>query len=335
MTGTSLDNSIQRVREDKMSKEALQLKKADRVEVTILDDNYTDVFLASSERVIRPSHIMEGNLIRGLLADHGLSVMIDVFEGSNCYRLLFDTGQSDVVVPWNIESLGICLKDVEAVALGHGHHDHFGGLIRLYKEGLLPRSAPLHVHPGVFTQRYVSLKEGGCARMLQLTRKPLNHLGVEIRENTEPELLASGLALLTGEVERVTDFEPGFPPGRNMVDEQIIPDTMIMDEQALVLNVKDKGLVIISSCGHPGLINIILYAHKITGENRMYFVIGGFHLTGAIFEPIIPPTITEMKKLSPEMVVACHCTGWNAINAFSREMPEQFVLNAVGTKYLL
>ncbi|MFC1910678.1 MBL fold metallo-hydrolase [Chloroflexota bacterium] len=318
-----------------MSKEALHMKKADLVEVTILDDNYTDVFITGSERVKRPSHIMEGNVIKGLLADHGLSVMVDIFEGSASHRLLFDTGQSEVVVPWNIESLGVCLQNVEAVALGHGHHDHFGGLIKLYSDGVVPRSAPFHAHPGVFTQRYISLPDGGLARMPQLTRRPLNHLGVQIRENIGPTLLASGFALLTGEVERVTDFEHGFPPARVLAGEEIVPDPLIMDEQALVLNVKNKGLVIISSCGHPGLINIILYARKLTREGKVYFVGGGFHLTGPIFEPVIEPTIAEMKKLAPQVIVPCHCTGTKAINRFREAMPQQFVFNAVGTKYIL
>lgn len=318
-----------------MSKEVSQLKKADRVEITVLADNYTDVFLSGTERVKRPPHVMDGNVIRGLLADHGLSVLIDVFEGSKQYRLLFDTGQVDAVVPWNIESLGICLQNVEAVAIGHGHHDHFGGLIRLYKEGLVPRSAPLYVHPEVFSQRHVAFRDGTWARMPQMTRRPLNYLGVQIIENKNPSLLASGLALLTGEVERVTDFEPGFPLGRRFEDGEMKMDTMIRDEQALILNVKNKGLVIISSCGHPGLINTVMYARRLTNENRIYFVIGGFHLTGPVFEPVIEPTIAEMKKLAPEIIVPCHCTGWKAISRFAVETPDQFVLNSVGTRYIL
>jgi 7,8-dihydropterin-6-yl-methyl-4-(beta-D-ribofuranosyl)aminobenzene 5'-phosphate synthase len=318
-----------------MDREKWQLRKADRVEITVLADNYTDVFLSSTEQVKRPPHIMEGNVLRGLLADHGLSLLVDVFEGSSQHRLLFDTGQVVATVPWNIESLGICLQSVEAVAIGHGHHDHFGGLIRLYHDDLIPRTASLHVHPEVFSQRFIDLQDEGWARMPQLTRTPLNYLGVKIHENRSPSLLASGLALLTAEVERVTDFEHGFPPGRRFEDGEIKPDTVIRDEQALILNVKNKGLVIISSCGHPGIINTILYARKLTGERKVYFVIGGFHLTGKIFEPVIERTIAEMKRLAPEMLAPCHCTGWKAMNRFAAVMPDQFVLNSVGTRYVL
>jgi len=318
-----------------MDEENLRIRKADRAQITVLADNYTDVFLSSTEKVKRPPHMMEGNVLRGLLADHGFSILVEVFEGSNQHRLLFDTGHADVVVPWNVESLGICLQTVEAVAIGHGHHDHFGGLIRLYKDGLIPRTASLHVHPEVFSQRFIDLRDEGWARMPQLTKTPLNYLGVKINENKSPSLLASGLTLLTAEVERVTDFERGFPPGRRFEDGEIKLDTMIRDEQALILNVKNKGLVIISSCGHPGIINTILYARKLTSEKRVYCVIGGFHLTGKIFEPVIEPTIAEMKKLAPEMLVPCHCTGWKAMNRFATEMPDQFVLNSVGTRYML
>jgi 7,8-dihydropterin-6-yl-methyl-4-(beta-D-ribofuranosyl)aminobenzene 5'-phosphate synthase len=318
-----------------MDQQKWQLRKSDRAEITVLADNYTDVFLSSTEKVKRPPHVAEGNVLRGLLADHGLSVLVDVFEGSSQHRFLFDTGHVPATVPWNVESLGLCLQTVEAVVIGHGHHDHFGGLIRLYQDDLIPRTAPLHVHPEVFSQRFVDLREEGWARMPQLTRTPLNHLGVRIHENRKPSLLPFGLALLTGEVERVTDFECGFPPGRRFEDGEIRPDTMVPDEQALILNIKNKGLVIISSCGHPGIINTILYARTLTGERKVYFVIGGLHLSGKIFEPVIEPTMTEMKKLAPEMLAPCHCTGWKAVNCFAAAMPDQFVLNSVGTRYVL
>jgi len=318
-----------------MQKEELRLKKADRVEITTLADNYVDVFLSDTDKAKRSPLITEGNVTRGLLADHGLSFLLDVFEASNHHQILFDTGQVDAVVPFNIETLGICLENVEAVVIGHGHLDHFGGLLRLYRERIVPRNVSLVVHPDVFSQRSVAFPDGRAARMPQLTRPPLNHLGVRIQETKSPLLLASGLALLTGEIERVTGFEHGFPPGRKFEEGQIKLDTMIWDEQAIVFNVKNRGLVVVSSCGHPGIINTILYAQKLTNETKVYAVIGGFHLTGSLFEPLIERTVAEMKKLAPDVVVPCHCTGWKAINQFAKEMPKEFALNSVGTKYIL
>ena len=100
------------------------------------------------------------------------------------------------------------------------------------------------------------------------------------------------------------------------------------------MNVKGKGLVVIGGCSHAGIINTVKHAQKVTGAPHVHAVLGGFHLTGPIFEPIIGPTIEKMKKIGPDIVVPMHCTGWNAINQFAKEMPDQFVLNTVGTKYV-
>jgi 7,8-dihydropterin-6-yl-methyl-4-(beta-D-ribofuranosyl)aminobenzene 5'-phosphate synthase len=148
-------------------------------------------------------------------------------------------------------------------------------------------------------------------------------------------LLGADLVLVTGEVERVTDFEKGFPLGRKFEEGKIKPDTEVTDEQAIVLNVEGKGLVILTGCGHQGIINTITYAQKLTQETRVYFVMGGFHLTGPLFEPLIDRTVAGMKKFSPQMIVPTHCTGWKAMSTFAKEMPNEFVLNSVGTKYVL
>lgn len=315
-------------------KNIAQLNKATSVKITTLVDNYIDLFLPSTNKVKREPLISDGSRPSGLLAEHGLSLLVDVFNESEHHQILFDTGLTDIPLPYNLESMGINLDNVEAVVLGHGHPDHIGGLIRIYRDRLVPKHAPLVVHPEAFKQRLNDF--GGQIRVLKrLDKTTLNFLGVKIQENTSPILLGNNTILITGEIERVTDFEKGFPPARKIEDGQIKPDTAIKDEQSLVINVKDKGLVILSSCGHPGIINTILYAQKLTGEKRIYFVMGGFHLTGPIFEPLIEPTINEMKKLNPEIVVPTHCTGWKAINEFAKEMPDQFILNSVGTSYML
>jgi 7,8-dihydropterin-6-yl-methyl-4-(beta-D-ribofuranosyl)aminobenzene 5'-phosphate synthase len=112
-----------------------------------------------------------------------------------------------------------------------------------------------------------------------------------------------------------------------------LPDP-IRDDQALVINVQGKGLVILSGCAHVGIINTVEYAQKITGIEKVHAVMGGFYLTGPAFAPIIRPTIDAMKQIDPDYVVPMHCTGWNAINRFAEEMPGKFILNTVGTKYL-
>ena len=315
--------------------EELKIRKAERIEITTLVDNYTDIFAASTDRVKRHPLMEGGNVTRGLIAEHGLSWLIDIFEGGNCHRLLFDFGWSEISVPLNLRAMGISLANLETTVLSHGHLDHFGAVERLYEERMVSRDIPLVVHPDAFNQRFLFFPGGNACIMPQFARSPLNHLGITIKENKGPLLLASDLALVTGEIERVTDFEPGFPPQRKFEGGELKPDIMIWDEQAMVFDVRDKGLVILSSCSHPGIINTILYARKLTGENTIYAVIGGFHLSGPLFEPLIDQTIAEMKKFAPDVIVPTHCTGMKAMNRFAEEMPKEFILNTVGARFCL
>ena len=98
--------------------------------------------------------------------------------------------------------------------------------------------------------------------------------------------------------------------------------------------VKGRGLVVLGGCSHAGIVNTVLHARKISGTDQVCAVLGGFHLTGPIFEPIIDPVVEEMKKIDPEYIVPMHCTGWEAINRFEQAMPDRFFLNSVGTRYV-
>jgi 7,8-dihydropterin-6-yl-methyl-4-(beta-D-ribofuranosyl)aminobenzene 5'-phosphate synthase len=117
-----------------------------------------------------------------------------------------------------------------------------------------------------------------------------------------------------------------------MIDDDWIPDPF-RDDQALVANLRDRGLVVITGCAHAGVINTVEHAKELAGTDRVHAVLGGFHLTGPAYEEVVGPTIERMQGLAPRYVVPMHCTGWSAITRFAREMPEQFVLNTVGTTY--
>jgi 7,8-dihydropterin-6-yl-methyl-4-(beta-D-ribofuranosyl)aminobenzene 5'-phosphate synthase len=106
------------------------------------------------------------------------------------------------------------------------------------------------------------------------------------------------------------------------------------DDQGLIINVKGRGLVVLSGCAHAGIINTVEHARKITGTEKVHAVMGGFHLTGPLFEPILLPTIDEMKRIHPDYIIPMHCTGWKAITQFAKEMPGSFILNTVGTTYM-
>jgi 7,8-dihydropterin-6-yl-methyl-4-(beta-D-ribofuranosyl)aminobenzene 5'-phosphate synthase len=113
------------------------------------------------------------------------------------------------------------------------------------------------------------------------------------------------------------------------------PDPLIADDQALVAHVRDKGLVVITGCSHAGVINTVRYARKLTGVDRVYAVIGGFHLGTPLFEPIIEPTVKALEEFQPQVIVPTHCTGWRAAHALEAAFPEAFVPGSVGTRYVL
>jgi 7,8-dihydropterin-6-yl-methyl-4-(beta-D-ribofuranosyl)aminobenzene 5'-phosphate synthase len=169
--------------------------------------------------------------------------------------------------------------------------------------------------------------------MPALDEEALTEAGAVLHRAKEASTLAADLVLVTGEVERGTDFERGFPWAEARIDGQWVVDPF-HDDQGLAVKVKDKGLVVIGGCSHAGIINTVKHAQKAAQVDTVHAVLGGFHLTGPAFEPIIEPTIEVMKKIGPDYVVPMHCTGWNAINQFAEEMPGQFVLNSVGTTYV-
>jgi 7,8-dihydropterin-6-yl-methyl-4-(beta-D-ribofuranosyl)aminobenzene 5'-phosphate synthase len=111
------------------------------------------------------------------------------------------------------------------------------------------------------------------------------------------------------------------------------PDPLILDDQALIVDVRGHGLVVITGCGHAGVVNILRYARKLTGVDRVHAVIGGFHLSGQAFEPVIPEVVAALAELGPDVIVPGHCTGWRATHAIAAAFPEQFVQNSVGTRY--
>jgi 7,8-dihydropterin-6-yl-methyl-4-(beta-D-ribofuranosyl)aminobenzene 5'-phosphate synthase len=102
----------------------------------------------------------------------------------------------------------------------------------------------------------------------------------------------------------------------------------------VVVNVKDKGLVVLSSCSHSGVINVLRHAQQLTGVKEVYAFVGGLHLTGGLFEPIIPRTIQELAKINPKIVVPGHCTGWRATHELARQLPEAYIQTSVGTRLL-
>jgi 7,8-dihydropterin-6-yl-methyl-4-(beta-D-ribofuranosyl)aminobenzene 5'-phosphate synthase len=155
---------------------------------------------------------------------------------------------------------------------------------------------------------------------------------VTVIEEAGASLLVDDTFLVSGQVARVTPFEKGFPIHYANLNGGWEQDPLINDDQNLIVNVKDKGLVVVSGCSHSGAVNVLKNAQRLTGEQRIAGFIGGLHLSGAAFEPIIGPTVDALVAMNVGRIVPAHCTGWRAVHTIARVMPDAFVQPSVGTR---
>ncbi len=308
---------------------SVNLRELERVEVTILVDNYTDLLLLQSTNVVKRALVPPP---QAFLAEHGFSCLIKTIDGSEEHVMLMDVGISGTCLLNNAQLLKIDLSKVEALILSHGHFDHCWALREILPK--VPKGIPVVLHPDAFLPRRVNFP----ALKIQVPMPPpdenmLRKAGMEVRKIREDSILASSRVLVLGEIDRITEFEKGMPGAEAEIKGQWVKDPF-PDDRGVALKIKNKGLVVIGGCSHAGIINTVKYAQKVTGTPKVHAVLGGFHLTGPMMEPVIGPTIGEMKKIGPDYIVPTHCSGWRAINQFAKEMPEQFILNTVGTTYI-
>jgi 7,8-dihydropterin-6-yl-methyl-4-(beta-D-ribofuranosyl)aminobenzene 5'-phosphate synthase len=192
------------------------------------------------------------------------------------------------------------------------------------------------VHPLIWTRRRLAVPGREPAEMPTLSRRALDGEGFTVIERREPSLLVDGSVLITGEVDRTTEFEHGMPPAHQRWTGQAWEhDPLVIDDQALVVNVRDRGLVVVTGCGHSGVVNIVRHAQRLTGVPGLHALIGGFHLSGPAFEPIIGRTVDALTALAPELIVPGHCTGWRAQHALAAAMPGAWVAGSSGSSFRL
>jgi len=315
-----------------MDTPAATLQAVDRLEITVLVDNSIDVFLPGTEEVRRvqlPTELPWGER-QALIAEHGYAALVHVRAANRSATLLFDAGISTHGLVHNMDVLEVNPLDLHSIILSHGHVDHTQGLVGMLKR-LGKRRMPILLHPDAFLNRKLVFPDGHETKTPAPDRRLLEQEGVEFIEARDPSYLVEGLVLVTGQIHRSTDFEQGFPIHYAEINGTWQPDPLIHDDQALVVHVRDKGLVVLTGCGHAGAINTLRYARALTGIEPIYALLGGLHLTGRIFEPIIPSTIAALKAMEPHLIMPGHCTGWKATHQVARELSEAYVPSSVGT----
>jgi 7,8-dihydropterin-6-yl-methyl-4-(beta-D-ribofuranosyl)aminobenzene 5'-phosphate synthase len=322
----------------------ITLEPVDEVVVTTLVDNVYDALLGGTETVTRAPfaagmaqapQFESGTTRVGLMAEHGFSALVSVRTGTTTTSVLFDTGLSPDAMVTNADRLGVDLPDVNAVVLSHGHFDHAGGLAGL-ADRRRTTSWPMVVHPLVWARRRMALPGGGPEELPTLSKRALTSEGFDVIERRQPSLLLNGSVLITGEVDRTTDFERGMPPAHQRWSNSTWePDPLVLDDQALIVHVRGKGLLVVTGCGHAGAVNIVRYAQRLTAVPRLHALLGGLHLSGGYFAPSIAPTVAALTAMAPDLLVPGHCTGWQAQHALAAALPDSWVQGSSGSRYRL
>jgi 7,8-dihydropterin-6-yl-methyl-4-(beta-D-ribofuranosyl)aminobenzene 5'-phosphate synthase len=310
------------------------IKSVDKIDLTILLDNYTDILLESPAWMERAKRTKDNaGRLNCLTAEHGLSILIQAAGDDLESNVLLDFGTSGTALMHNLDILDISLEKVDTLVLSHGHFDHFGGLMDVQKK--IDRQIPFVMHPdAVKGVRYGKKPDGSLVKKPMLDQQKLEQSNFQVIQSETPYISKNKLWATTGTIERKTSYEKGMPDAWVEMDGKLEFDA-INDDMSIVLNLNDKGLVIISGCAHAGIVNTVLHSRRLTGIDQVHAVIGGFHLGGKAFESIIEDTVMDLLKFTPEIIVPMHCSGPVAINKIREVFREKFAYSAVGTKIIL
>ena len=325
-----------------------QAPVVDRLSIRIVVDSHHEMFLPKAEHPrVNIEHVgmIAGQHMTTLAGEWGLSLHLDSEAGGHRSQYLLDFGYTPEIINRNFALLDIDPARLNGLILSHGHRDHYGGL-----DGFVSR---YRSEMGEDVSLYVGAEEAFHVRWVPAG--PPN-------PGEEPEMLYWGApdrasliaqavapvccpapqaldgAFTTGHIQR-SSFEE--VTGGTKLE---VPDhfseaerrgEMVFDshpeEHATCYLVRGRGLVVISSCGHAGIVNSVRTAMAVAGTDKLHAVVGGFHL-GLARPDYIEHTIDELQNMQPDVVVPMHCTGAPFIEAMRRRMPDRLVRAFLGTR---
>ncbi|UCC21151.1 MAG: MBL fold metallo-hydrolase [Promethearchaeota archaeon] len=322
--------------------------------VKVVASNRTSMTISTDKKykgkVIQPRHNSFGTF-----GEHGIAMIIRILEGDSSHLILFDTAGYMQTVIHNLIQFKIKFKEIEKLIISHGHLDHYGALIPIIpkmKGGSEVYISPISLAKGYFAKTksgndlspndfgtsFKILKKEGKLQFYSRTRRidrdmvlnRANKNNVKLIETTVPEKLYEGI-ITSGEIEIFDDTE--IPKGLYLGKSKIEYDKHTYREEiALYINIKDKGLVVITGCSHTGIKNIIKHGQKLTGVKKIYAIIGGFHKELESIENI-DKIVSFIEELNPEITCGMHCTGFE-FNRIMHRHPSH-VIGVVGTEFHL
>ena len=320
----------------------------DRLSVRVVVDSAYDRFISdASHPAVKIEHIrhIPGHERSTFAGEWGLSLHLESARAGHRAQYLLDFGYTPEVLIRNFALLDLDPGHIDGLILSHGHRDHYGGL-----EGFVARhraQMPSEVKlftggTGAFAEKWVKRRNADPVSWGKLDRAVIEAEHVSTVCCDRPRALAG--AFTSGPIAR-TSFErildstlvepaPAAAPDHFTEAERLgrlVPDEH-PDEHATCYVLQGRGLVVISSCGHVGLINSIKAAMAVSGVSRLHAVLGGFHLGPAPMD-YVEHTVSELKTLAPDVVVPMHCSGSKFIAAMRREMPDQLVTTNIGTRF--
>jgi 7,8-dihydropterin-6-yl-methyl-4-(beta-D-ribofuranosyl)aminobenzene 5'-phosphate synthase len=285
---------------------------------------------------------------RSLHNQWGLSLFLESQRAGEQRNVMLDFGYTPEALLNNIELTGVDPSKLDALVVSHGHFDHYGGLqgfLKKYRD-VLPADVKLYAGgEDNFCHRY-SGTPGQLTDFGALDRRELVAQKVSVVLAETPTVVA-GHAFTTGKIKRASiekvlpntlvEFAMkdglGCDAGHYTSAELLgktVPDEHI-HEHATCFNVKDRGLVVISSCGHVGIVNSVRQAQEVSGVQKVHAIVGGFHL-GPAPADYLNQVVAEIKKLEPDVVIPMHCSGNNFITAMRQQMPDRLLVSTTGSR---
>ncbi len=326
--------------------EELAVPVVDGLELTVLVDSTTAVF---GDAVTRPGfRSLPPPITRdyhtAFAGQWGYSLLATSTIGRTARRTLVDFGYTPEALLNNMALLGVDPATVDAAVLSHGHYDHFGGLDGLLATGKVRRGLPL----------FVGAEEAFCARVRgvepdgspfgALDRRAIRAAGLDLHVSPEPAIIA-GHGFTTGRIPLTSPERPRVPtgmlPGEGCSRQLLDPDkrtaNFLVDdavhELGTAFHLRDKGLVVIGSCSHRGIINTVRRAQAVSGITKVHAIVGGFHLVPPQTREQALETVQLMQALGPDYIIPGHCSGETFIAAAQAAMPDKVLRSIVGTRY--